>query len=86
MSEELLKIGAVLSRVSVDEVQLSFCEKTQLQALQPIVFCSHNDHRVAMAIAPLVLRIGEFCVTNPQVVEKSYPAFWQEMGKFFVLR
>lgn len=86
MTEELLKIGAVLNRVSVDEVQLSFCEKTQLQALQPIVFCSHNDHRVAMAIAPLVLRIGEFCVTNPQVVEKSYPAFWQEMGKFFVLR
>ena len=86
MTEELLKIGSVLTRVSDDEVLLSFSEKPRFADSHPIVFSSHNDHRIAMAMAPLALKIGDLCMMNPQVVEKSYPFFWQEMGKIFVLR
>ena len=85
MTEELMKIGATLVRVSDDEVQLSFSEKLRFPNSQSIVFSSHNDHRIAMAIAPLAMKIGDLCISNPQVVEKSYPDFWQEMGKFVVL-
>ena len=84
MAEELGKIGAILLRISEDEVCLSF-EKPHSSGSQPIVFDPHNDHRIAMAIAPLALKIGDFCVINPRVVEKSYPFFWREVGKIFSL-
>ncbi|MBQ0129062.1 MAG: 3-phosphoshikimate 1-carboxyvinyltransferase [bacterium] len=84
MAEELGKIGVILLRISEDEVCLSF-EKLHSSGSQPIVFDPHNDHRIAMAIAPLALKIGNFCVINPRVVEKSYPFFWREVGKIFSL-
>lgn len=40
---------------------------------------TYNDHRMAMAFAPLVVNTGELIVEEPQVVEKSYPAFWQHL-------
>lgn len=87
MSEELRKIGAVLTRASDDEALLTLADNTsQLPCFQPVVFESHNDHRIAMALAPLVLKIGVLCVKNPQTVEKSYQGYWNELGKFFVLR
>ncbi len=86
MAEELQKTGAVLSRISDDEVLLTSSEKHQVPGLHPVVFNSHNDHRVAMALAPLALTIGETYIKNPQVVEKSYPAFWHEVGKLFDVR
>ena len=87
MSEELRKIGAVLTRASDDEALLTSVENaSQLPCLQPVVFDSHNDHRIAMALAPLALKIGGLCVKNPQTVEKSYRGYWNELGKFIVLR
>lgn len=41
---------------------------------------TYNDHRMAMAAAPLAL-LGAVEIENPSVVEKSYPDFWTEMGK-----
>ena len=39
---------------------------------------TYNDHRMAMAFAPLALKHTiEF--ENPNVVEKSYPKFWKDM-------
>ncbi len=85
MIEELGKIGAALSRISDDELCLSCGKMLDLSRNESVVFHSHNDHRIAMALAPLALKIGEICVKNPQVVEKSYPDFWQGMGNFFLL-
>ena len=44
------------------------------------VFETYEDHRMAMAFAPLAL-FGEIMIENPQVVEKSYPAFWYDLRK-----
>jgi 3-phosphoshikimate 1-carboxyvinyltransferase len=41
---------------------------------------TYNDHRMAMAFAPLSL-LGPLTIDHPEVVEKSYPAFWNEMEK-----
>ena len=79
MVEELEKIGAVLTRKSDDEVCLSFCEAFQKFNQNTVVFSSHNDHRIAMALAPLVLVCGSFSIENPNVVSKSYPNFWDEI-------
>jgi 3-phosphoshikimate 1-carboxyvinyltransferase len=39
-----------------------------------------NDHRIAMAFAPLAF-FGPIQIDNPNVVEKSFPDFWQEIAK-----
>ncbi len=47
----------------------------------PIVIDTHNDHRMAMAFAPAAITHGEVWIDNPQVVDKSYPTFWQDLIK-----
>ena len=86
MREELMKIGAILTRISDDEVRLSSFERLPFSDSQPIIFNVHNDHRIAMALTPLTLKVGRLCMENPQVVAKSYPRFWNEMRKFFVFQ
>lgn len=40
---------------------------------------TYEDHRMAMAFAPLALVFKEIIVEEPQVVEKSYPSFWDDL-------
>ena len=42
---------------------------------------TYGDHRIAMAFAPLKLRYPELEIENPQVVDKSFPEFWEEFEK-----
>jgi 3-phosphoshikimate 1-carboxyvinyltransferase len=42
---------------------------------------TYDDHRMAMAFAPLALLIPELEVEDAKVVEKSYPAFWTDLEK-----
>lgn len=41
---------------------------------------TYDDHRMAMSFAPLV-NLGEIDIQHPEVVEKSYPKFWEELQK-----
>lgn len=43
-------------------------------------FDTYNDHRMAMAFAPLALIFDEVKINNPGVVEKSYPAYWEDLA------
>ncbi len=40
---------------------------------------TYEDHRMAMAFAPLALVIPEVEVEEEHVVDKSYPAFWEHL-------
>lgn len=42
-------------------------------------FETYHDHRMAMAFAPLALRIGEVNFDNAEVIIKSYPSFWEHL-------
>lgn len=42
---------------------------------------TYGDHRIAMAFAPLQLRFPDLKIEAPQVVEKSFPEFWEEFEK-----
>ncbi len=44
------------------------------------IFATYEDHRMAMAFAPLAL-FGEIKIDEPDVVEKSYPSFWEDLRK-----
>ena len=42
---------------------------------------TYEDHRMAMAFAPAVIKLGSILISEPDVVSKSYPSFWQEFEK-----
>lgn len=46
----------------------------------PPVFATYEDHRMAMAFAPLAI-LGKIQIEEPMVVVKSYPAFWSDWQK-----
>ena len=66
---------------------LTHKESNRVEAMQmelsklghrPIRFCSYNDHRIVMALAPLSMLIGNVSFDHPEVVVKSYPRFWED--------
>lgn len=42
---------------------------------------TYEDHRMAMAFAPISLRLPHVVINNPQVVSKSYPHYWDDLKK-----
>ncbi len=43
-------------------------------------FETYNDHRMAMCLAPLSLVLDKIEIKNPEVVNKSYPSFWEDVN------
>ncbi len=48
--------------------------------LESPCFSTYEDHRMAMAMAPLSL-LGHIKIEEPDVVKKSYPEFWDDFKK-----
>jgi len=42
---------------------------------------TYNDHRIAMSFAPFAILAKGLIIQNPNVVDKSFPLFWNEFGK-----
>lgn len=42
---------------------------------------TYEDHRMAMAFAPLAIQNKGLKINNPSVVTKSYPEFWDDLKK-----
>src|SRR5690606_27622017 len=72
MQNEIAKFGAQL--IADGDI---FHLKTS-ESLHPreLVFDTYEDHRMAMAFAPLSMKLGPIKINNPGVVNKSYPKFW----------
>jgi 3-phosphoshikimate 1-carboxyvinyltransferase len=73
MRIELTKLGAT---VSVTNDSLTLAASTSIN--HNITIATYNDHRMAMAFAPLALKVP-IIVENAEVVSKSYPDFWEDM-------
>ena len=43
-----------------------------------VQIATYNDHRMAMAFAPLALKVP-IIIENAEVVSKSYPDFWNDL-------
>ena len=46
-------------------------------SMQPID--TYEDHRMAMAFAPLAIKFPGLQINNTQVVSKSYPGYWDDL-------
>ena len=75
LKTELTKLGASIS-VSDHSLTLNSGAAPRQRHLQ--VVKTYQDHRMAMAFAPLGLRTN-INIENAEVVSKSYPNFWQDL-------
>jgi 3-phosphoshikimate 1-carboxyvinyltransferase len=74
MYNELSKFGA---KVAVTDKTLSL---EPISHFKPeVVVDTYNDHRMAMAFAPLALKTS-FTINDAEVVSKSYPDFWKDLN------
>jgi len=62
------------------ESTLSF-DATMANFNNEISIATYNDHRMAMCFAPLCLRVKSLNIENKEVVNKSYPEFWQNLSQ-----
>lgn len=74
LQNELIKLGAVVS-ISNDSIVLNYRNQ---QITSNVNIETYQDHRMAMAFAPLATKttIG---ILEADVVSKSFPTFWQAM-------
>ena len=75
LQNELAKIGVKL----IEKGQVYKLDCSEKFIPEKIFVNTYDDHRMAMALAPLALLIPEIEVEDYMVVEKSYPAFWEDL-------
>jgi 3-phosphoshikimate 1-carboxyvinyltransferase len=51
---------------------------------QQVTIKTHQDHRLAMAFSILLLHYPWLKLDKPEVVNKSFPGFWQEFEKYLL--
>lgn len=78
LQAELQKLGAELVEIESNHLY----EVRQLPASHtvPATIKTYDDHRMAMAFAPVAMR-EEIIIEEPRVVDKSYPSFWEDMAR-----
>lgn len=73
---ELSKLGA---EISVTDESLHLKPSTTIS--KNIAIKTYQDHRMAMAFAPLALQVP-IKINDAEVVSKSYPHFWNDLKRF----
>lgn len=73
LKTELTKLGAVVA-VTNDSLTL----ESSIHINSDVAINTYNDHRMAMAFAPLALKTS-IIINDAGVVSKSYPSFWDDM-------
>lgn len=76
LKNELNKLGAAIS-ITNDSLILEQSENINLN----VRISTYQDHRMAMAFAPLALKVP-IIIENAEVVSKSYPTFWEDFKQF----
>ncbi len=75
LKEEITKLGGAIS-VTNEELFLNATESIQ----ENVMIETYHDHRMAMAFAPLALKVP-IKIADAKVVTKSYQNFWSDFEK-----
>ena len=70
---EMTKLGA---NITVTNDSLTLAASNHINS--NVSIATYNDHRMAMAFAPLALKVP-IIIDNAEVVSKSYPDFWEDL-------
>ncbi len=79
LQNELGKFGGQLLEVETN-TRYHIPKPTLQDEHTPVRIHTYDDHRMAMAFAPLALQ-RETVIEHPNVVVKSYPGFWDDLRK-----
>ncbi|NJL09613.1 MAG: hypothetical protein HC908_03710 [Calothrix sp. SM1_7_51] len=52
--------------------------------MDSIAIDTYDDHRMALAFAPVALHYPGLIINNADVVTKSYPQYWEQLSEFEV--
>lgn len=79
LKTELAKLGFCIE--SRHDSELLWDGKRQEKADRPkdVAIDTYEDHRMAMAFAPVSLVDGHILINHPEVVSKSYPRYWYDL-------
>ncbi|MDM1406570.1 3-phosphoshikimate 1-carboxyvinyltransferase [Myroides sp. DF42-4-2] len=77
LQQELKKLGGNLF-VTADSLALAAKRETREEGVVRIA--TYQDHRMAMAFAPLLVQM-DLIIEEAEVVSKSYPKFWKDLQK-----
>lgn len=75
LQNELIKIGAKTDITNSTIQSLDFVKPVENISLK-----TYQDHRMAMSFAPYCL-ISDITIEDENVVEKSYPQFWEDLSE-----
>lgn len=78
LKNELLKIGCD-TEITENSIKSTDFSKPQ----DSISIKTYNDHRMAMSFAPFCL-LQDIYIENENVVEKSYPRFWEDLNEVLI--
>ena len=83
-TDRILALQTELAKIGVKLIEKGLVYKldcSEKQIPQRMFVSTYDDHRMAMAFAPLATLIPELEIEDADVVEKSYPAFWTDLEK-----
>jgi 3-phosphoshikimate 1-carboxyvinyltransferase len=84
LQNELKKFGGDLVEVEKNTTYKVLSDQQVTSSQSPITIFTYDDHRMAMAFAPLAM-LMDVTIEEPNVVVKSYPSFWTDLQKIVTL-
>lgn len=73
LKTEIEKLGSMVN-ITTNSLHLKASNNLKSQ----VAIATYNDHRMAMAFAPLALKTS-LIINDAEVVSKSYPGFWNDL-------
>lgn len=83
-TDRVLALQTELAKIGVRFIEKNFSYKLDCSGLhfpEQLFINTYEDHRMAMAFAPLALKIPKLEIEEKAVVDKSYPYFWDDLEK-----
>lgn len=78
LATELTRVGVVCTTEAPGTLEW---DGRRMPVVEVPRFASYDDHRMAMALAPVAIFIPGIVIENAEVVGKSYPEFWDDLRK-----
>ena len=93
LASEFLKLHIPLcveaDVLSWDRQQLTASTASPISSSRPFhppQIDPHQDHRIAMALALMAVRVKQLCISSPDCVKKSFPSYWEQLGEILCLQ
>ncbi len=77
LKNELNKVGVQVEELTRGSIKIN--PKPAPTSMSGSEIQTYQDHRMAMAFAPIAIKLGEVKIKDPRVVNKSYPNFWNDL-------